>query len=148
MRIIATAGWSIHPLGCYYGYLLGAVDETLLNFVYTVAVLVNGFAFMLACRSAAKAISMAMVISVRAHTELVFDFEVTIVEECILLVALWDISINYTIASGKLNLAISSITLLTYMRIHLLPCASAKFSYPSSADRLTWRTSAPSSTCA
>ena len=31
---------------------------------------------------------MAMVISVRAHTELVFDFEVTIVEECILLVAL------------------------------------------------------------
>jgi len=31
----------------------------------------------------------------------------------------WDISINYTIASGKLNLAISGITLLTFMTIHL-----------------------------
>merc|ERR1712060_746822 len=31
----------------------------------------------------------------------------------------WDISINYTIASGKLNLAISGITLLTFMCIHL-----------------------------
>ena len=29
VRIIATAGSSIHPLGCYYGYLLRAVDETL-----------------------------------------------------------------------------------------------------------------------
>merc|ERR1711948_207266 len=31
----------------------------------------------------------------------------------------WDISINYTVASGKLNLAISGITLLTFMVIHL-----------------------------
>jgi hypothetical protein len=31
----------------------------------------------------------------------------------------WDISINYTIASGKLNLAISGVTLLTFMCIHL-----------------------------
>ena len=56
VRIIVTTGWSICPLGYYYGYLLGAVDETLLNFVYTVVVLVNEFAFMLACRSAAKAL--------------------------------------------------------------------------------------------
>jgi len=58
-----------------------------------------------------------------------FGLDANIVEEYILLAALlhvfvalkrtWDISINYTIASGKLNLAISGITLLTFMCIHL-----------------------------
>merc|ERR1712226_1066834 len=58
-----------------------------------------------------------------------FGFQANIVEEYILLAALlhivvalkrtWDISINYTVASGKLNLAISGITLLTFMGIHL-----------------------------
>merc|ERR1719245_1434553 len=58
-----------------------------------------------------------------------FGFQANIVEEYILLAALlhivvalkrtWDISINYTIASGKLNLAISGVTLLTFMAIHL-----------------------------
>merc|ERR1711879_383305 len=52
-----------------------------------------------------------------------------IVEEYVLLAALlhvfvalkrtWDISINYTIASGKLNLAMSGVLLLTFMTIHL-----------------------------
>jgi len=58
-----------------------------------------------------------------------FGLEANIVEEYVLLAALlhvavalkrtWDISINYTVASGKLNLAISGITLLTFMMIHL-----------------------------
>merc|ERR1711994_169020 len=58
-----------------------------------------------------------------------FGFPANIVEEYILLAALlhvvvalkrtWDISINYTIASGKLNLAISGLLLLTFMTIHL-----------------------------
>lgn len=58
-----------------------------------------------------------------------FGLQANIVEEYVLLAALlhvavalkrtWDISINYTVASGKLNLAISGITLLTYMTIHL-----------------------------
>merc|ERR1712125_210154 len=58
-----------------------------------------------------------------------FGFNANIVEEYILLAAIlhvsvalkrtWDISINYTIASGKLNLAISGITLLTFMCVHL-----------------------------
>merc|ERR1712051_1002205 len=58
-----------------------------------------------------------------------FGLQANIVEEYILLAALlhvavalkrtWDISINYTIASGKLNLAISGMTLLTFMCIHL-----------------------------
>merc|ERR1711988_454030 len=31
----------------------------------------------------------------------------------------WDISLNYTLASGKLNLAISGVMLLTFMCMHL-----------------------------
>merc|ERR1711916_127481 len=31
----------------------------------------------------------------------------------------WDISLNYSVASGKLNMAISGVTLLTFMTIHL-----------------------------
>merc|ERR550537_2106667 len=58
-----------------------------------------------------------------------FGFNANIVEEYILLAALlhvavalkrtWEISINYTVASGKMNLAISGITLLVFMTIHL-----------------------------
>merc|ERR1712217_403439 len=58
-----------------------------------------------------------------------FGLEANIVEEYVLLCALlhisvalkrtWDISLSYSIASGKLNLAISGITLLTFMCIHL-----------------------------
>merc|ERR1711978_564340 len=58
-----------------------------------------------------------------------FGLPANIVEEYVLLsimlhvgVALkrtWDISINYTIASGKMNLAISGVALLTFMSIHL-----------------------------
>ena len=47
-------GWSIYPLGYYYGYLMGAVVETLLNVVYNVADS-STRAFMLACWCAAKA---------------------------------------------------------------------------------------------
>ena len=43
MSIIVTAGWSIYPLGYFCGYLLGAVDETLLIVVYNVADFVNKF---------------------------------------------------------------------------------------------------------
>merc|ERR1711990_414834 len=58
-----------------------------------------------------------------------FGFSANIVEEYVLLAAIlhvlvglkrtWDISINYTIASGKMNLALSGVTLLTFMTIHL-----------------------------
>merc|ERR1711920_374038 len=58
-----------------------------------------------------------------------FGFSANIVEEYILLAAIlhvavalkrtWEISINYTIASGKLNLALSGVMLLTFMMIHL-----------------------------
>merc|ERR1712039_991180 len=58
-----------------------------------------------------------------------FGLSANIVEEYILLAAVlhvvvalkrtWDISINYTVASGKMNLAISGLLLLTFMTIHL-----------------------------
>ena len=55
VRIIVNAGWSIYPRGYFYGYLLGAVDETLLVVVYNVDDFVNKIAFVLACWSAATA---------------------------------------------------------------------------------------------
>merc|ERR1719298_54890 len=58
-----------------------------------------------------------------------FGLPANIVEEYVLLSALlhvfvaikrtWDISLNYTVASGQLNLAITGVVLLTFMTIHL-----------------------------
>jgi len=58
-----------------------------------------------------------------------FGISANIVEEYVLLSALlhvfvamkrtWDISLNYTVASGQLNLAITGVLLLTFMTIHL-----------------------------
>merc|ERR1719195_1527446 len=55
MRIIVTLGWSIYPLGYFFGYMLGAVDEVYLNVIYNIADFVNKIAFVLACWAAAKA---------------------------------------------------------------------------------------------
>merc|ERR1719321_2232270 len=58
-----------------------------------------------------------------------FGLPANIVEEYVLLAAMlhvfvalkrtWDISLNMSIASGKMNLAISGVCLLTFMTIHL-----------------------------
>merc|ERR1711912_220950 len=58
-----------------------------------------------------------------------FGLQANIVEEYVLLAALlhvfvalkrtWDISINYTVASGKMNLAFSGLLLLVFMTMHL-----------------------------
>jgi hypothetical protein len=58
-----------------------------------------------------------------------FGFDANIVEEYVALCAVlhvvvalkrtWDISMGYSISSGKLNLAISGVLLLIYMTIHL-----------------------------
>merc|ERR1712107_815412 len=48
MRIIVTAGWSIYPLGYFFGYLLGSVNDSILNLVYNLADFVNKIAFCLA----------------------------------------------------------------------------------------------------
>merc|ERR1712107_974575 len=54
MRFIVTAGWSIYPLGYFFGYLLGGVDDSSLNLVYNLADFVNKIAFCLAIWSSAK----------------------------------------------------------------------------------------------
>merc|ERR1712118_632355 len=55
MRMIVTIGWSIYPLGYFFGYLLGAVSEEALNVTYNIADFVNKIAFVLACWAAARA---------------------------------------------------------------------------------------------
>merc|ERR1712194_331443 len=37
MRLIVTAGWCIYPLGYFFGYLMGAVNDDALNLVYNLA---------------------------------------------------------------------------------------------------------------
>merc|ERR1719158_2692144 len=61
MRLIVTLGWSIYPLGYFFGYLLGAVEPSALNLTYNVADFVNKIGFVLACWSCAKADSQAKV---------------------------------------------------------------------------------------
>merc|ERR1712118_492549 len=61
MRMIVTVGWSIYPLGYFFGYLLGAVEPAALNLTYNVADFVNKIGFVLACWSCAKADSQAKV---------------------------------------------------------------------------------------
>merc|ERR1712023_162282 len=41
MRFIVSIGWSIYPLGYFFGYLMGSVDENVLNFVYNFADMLN-----------------------------------------------------------------------------------------------------------
>merc|ERR1712038_2230610 len=54
MRFIVTVGWSIYPLGYFFGYLCGAVNDDILNLVYNLADFVNKIAFCLAIWSSAK----------------------------------------------------------------------------------------------
>jgi len=59
MRFIVTVGWSIYPLGYFFGYLMGAVQDDVLNLVYNLADFVNKIAFCLAIWSSAKKSTMA-----------------------------------------------------------------------------------------
>ena len=54
-RFIVTVGWSIYPLGYFFGYMLGAVNDAPLNLIYNLADLVNKIAFCLSIWHAAKA---------------------------------------------------------------------------------------------
>merc|ERR1711953_1269680 len=55
MRFIVTVGWSIYPLGYFFGYLKGSVSDVSLNLVYNLADFLNKIAFCLAIWAAAKA---------------------------------------------------------------------------------------------
>jgi bacteriorhodopsin len=54
MRLIVTVGWSIYPLGYFFGYLMGGVEDSALNLVYNLADFVNKIAFCLAIWASAK----------------------------------------------------------------------------------------------
>merc|ERR1719229_597551 len=55
MRFIVSIGWSIYPLGYFFGYLQGGVKDSILNLVYNLADFVNKIAFCLAIWASAKA---------------------------------------------------------------------------------------------
>merc|ERR1712093_765171 len=59
MRFIVTVGWSIYPLGYFFGYLLGSVNDDALNLVYNLADFVNKIAFCLAIWQSASKDSLA-----------------------------------------------------------------------------------------
>merc|ERR1712029_1270987 len=54
MRFIVSVGWSIYPLGYFFGYLLGAVSDAPLNLIYNLADFVNKIWFCLAIWNAAS----------------------------------------------------------------------------------------------
>merc|ERR1711957_432901 len=54
MRFIVTVGWSIYPLGYFFGCLQGAVSAQALNLVYNLADFVNKIGFCLAIWASAK----------------------------------------------------------------------------------------------
>merc|ERR1712147_486948 len=54
MRFIVSVGWSIYPLGYFFGYLMGGVDDSTLNLVYNLADFVNKIGFCLAIWASAK----------------------------------------------------------------------------------------------
>jgi len=58
MRFIVTIGWAIYPAGYFFGYLLGGVDDKILNLVYNLADFVNKIAFCLAIWASAKKSSL------------------------------------------------------------------------------------------
>jgi len=59
MRIIVTAGWSIYPIGYFVGYLMGSLDDKVLNGVYNLADFINKIAFCLAIWNCAKKSTLA-----------------------------------------------------------------------------------------
>merc|ERR1712138_295743 len=54
MRSIVSVGWAIYPLGYFFGYLMGSVEDSSLNLIYNLADFVNKIAFCLAIWSSAK----------------------------------------------------------------------------------------------
>jgi bacteriorhodopsin len=54
MRFIVTVGWSIYPLGYFFGYLLKQWGDSPCNFTYNMADVINKIAFCLAIWHAAK----------------------------------------------------------------------------------------------
>jgi len=59
MRFIVSVGWSVYPLGYFFGYLTGAVAEAPLNLLYNLADFVNKIAFCLVIWNVARSETQA-----------------------------------------------------------------------------------------
>merc|ERR1719235_1518175 len=59
MRFIVSIGWSIYPLGYYFGYLMGQISDGPLNLIYNLADFVNKIYFCAAIWSAARTETLA-----------------------------------------------------------------------------------------
>merc|ERR1712196_650154 len=59
MRAIVSVGWSIYPLGYYFGYLLGQISDAPLNLIYNLADFINKIYFCAAIWSAARTETLA-----------------------------------------------------------------------------------------
>merc|ERR1719261_1673964 len=59
MRFIVSVGWSIYPLGYYFGYLMGQISDGPLNLIYNLADFVNKIWFCAAIWSAARTETLA-----------------------------------------------------------------------------------------
>ena len=54
MRFIVAVGWSMYPLDYFFGYVLGTVEDNLLNLTYNLADMMNKIWFVAAIWHAAK----------------------------------------------------------------------------------------------
>ena len=54
MKFIVTVGWAIYPLGYFFGFLQGQVNDNDLNLIYNLADFVNKIAFVLSVWVAAS----------------------------------------------------------------------------------------------
>merc|ERR1712003_535899 len=54
MRLIVPVGWSIYPIGYFFGYMQGQVSDESLNLWYNLADFVNKIGFCLAIWNSAK----------------------------------------------------------------------------------------------
>merc|ERR1719310_1727607 len=54
MRLIVSVGWSIYPIGYFFGYMCGQVSDDSLNLWYNLADFVNKIGFCLAIWNSAK----------------------------------------------------------------------------------------------
>merc|ERR1712203_898335 len=73
MRFIVTVGWSIYPLGYFFGYLQGQVSDEALNLIYNLADMVNKIAFCLSIWHSAKKDTSERAQPNRCSDELLFS---------------------------------------------------------------------------
>merc|ERR1739848_286215 len=59
LLFFVSIGWSIYPLGYFFGYLLGQVSDAPLNLIYNLADFVNKIWFCLAIWNAARTETLA-----------------------------------------------------------------------------------------